>query len=393
MNINANGRGDPSVAAPAATPFGGVAVPMFGSGAMPARPGGISRRVKMVVGGVVLTVIAAAATIAVIRHGEGTSTATEEPGPAAAPSFSPLPDSGSAKAPVAPPLPTAPTPAQIKTSPTPTTAPTTAPAMTAQTKAPTATTPTPTPQVKTPTPTTPPVTTIATTTPTPSTSHTSSHATPHVAPATPSPTRPEPIESASPAPSGRHVDVGALREKATALYEKHQFSAAANVITSASLAGASSEEVRDLRTLAAAFEGVRRTYSVGMSPSAPTLTAYQSLIDASNFDRSAGRELESELQQHLGTLAPKAAFAYFAKQQYENAYSAVRVAERAGSGGSSTTTVRSGLEAAAGNLYREAMAEKDDNPKAFRQKLTRIKGMVDAGSTWATKAAAALSGG
>jgi hypothetical protein len=39
------------------------------------------------------------------------------------------------------------------------------------------------------------------------------------------------------------------------------------------------------------------------------------------------------------------------------------------------------------------MAEKDDNPKAFRQKLTRIKGMVDAGSTWATKAAAALSGG
>ena len=69
-----------------------------------------------------------------------------------------------------------------------------------------------------------------------------------------------------------------------------------------------------------------------------------------------------------------------ADKNYEAAFKAVRVAESNGGSNGTTQLVREALLNAANDLYADAMAEKGSNPGAARQKLQRIRGMVDKGS-------------
>ena len=387
VDAMANGRNDPSTAHVSPTPFGGMAVPMFPPAAAPAPGFEISRRVKLIVGGAALTLLAAAVTIAIIKHSENGEVDTTPPPPTVgvAPTVTPIKPPAPALV-VPKPAPVAPVPVpQVKVSPpTPTPAPVVptpvipAPSptvpqvhVTPPTPAPVAHTPAPAPTPRPPTPTPAPTPHIATHTPTP---------TPHV--------DPDP-----PVSTPKHTgDAAAVRARGEALYQKRQFGDAAKAIR-AGLGSVGADDAKDLRSLAATYDNLNKAYSVGTAPGTRPIDAYLALQSATSFDRAAGGQWVTDLQDRMGQVAPKAAIAYMAKERFEDAYGAVRVAEAAGQGKESTASIRATLSQKAGVLYQAAVDEWDSDNKSARQKLARIKNMVDAKNSWAVKAAKLASGG
>ncbi len=388
VDAMANGRNDPSTAHVSPTPFGGMPAPMFAPPAAPAPGFEISRRVKLIVGGAALTLLAAAVTIAIIKHGESGELDTTPPPPTVgvAPTVTPI--KPPAPAPVASkpaPVVTPPPAPQVKvTPPAPPPGPVTpvAPAPTPPVQqvriAPPA--PTPAPVAHPPTPPAP----THTPTPTPA---------PHIAAHTPTPTPAPHVDPDPPVSTPKHAgDAAAVRARGDALYQKRQFGDAAKAIR-AGLASVGAEDAKDLRSLAATYDNLNKAYSVGTAPGTRPIDAYLALQSAASFDRAAGGQWVSDLQDRMGQVAPKAAIAYMAKERFEDAYGAVRVAEAAGQGKESTASIRATLSQKAGVLYQAAVDEWDSDNKSARQKLARIKNMVDAKNSWAVKAAKLASGG
>ncbi|MEO7735148.1 MAG: hypothetical protein ABIY55_29610, partial [Kofleriaceae bacterium] len=400
-------------------------------------PPPISRQAKMVLAGVGLAVFAAVATIAIIKGARGAVEQQPVPAPSAPIAPAPAPPKAAVVAPR--PVKPATAPAPTTTAPTPTTTaptapvarvappPTTAtppPTTTVTTTAPT-TAPPPTTTVTTTAPTTapPPPTTVTTTAP-PATSPPVVHppvVRPPVAPqvatstqavttppitAPPTPARvptPPPVALRKPdkkpdrkpdkkpevavvdntdkpdPPRGdkrRGHTIQDVKSDANGLYRAKNFGGAAALITSA-LPSFGGGDAQELRSIAAIYSQLGKAYNVGTAPGTKPTEAYQALHRATSYDRDVGSAYVAELQEHLVTVATRAAVSYMASKEYEAAFQAVRTSESLGSSSSSNKAVRDRLEAFAAEIYRAAQTDLASDPEGAKKKLRQILGMVD----------------
>ena len=338
----------------------------------------ISRQAKMVLAGVGLAVFAAVATIAIIKGARGSiAPAPSATAPAKATMLAPEPSKPTAP----PPLPTTrvattATPLPIATPPV-TTSPVTTPPVTA-------------PPVTAPPVTAPPVTAPPVTTPQIAAAHTDPiDKKPAAAkkldkkPATrPGVAVVEAIEAIDKPDPPLRTDKKRGRttqdvtNEANALYRAKSFGGAAALITAAlpSFTGADAQE---LRSLAAIYSQLGKAYNVGIAPGTKPTEAYQALRRAASYDRDVGEAYVAELQEHLVTVATRAAVSYMASKEYEAAFQAVRTSESLGSSSSSNKTVRDRLEAFATEMFRSAQTELASDPEGAKKKLRQILGMVD----------------
>jgi pSer/pThr/pTyr-binding forkhead associated (FHA) protein/outer membrane biosynthesis protein TonB len=187
-------------------------------------------------------------------------------------------------------------------------------------------------------------------------------------------------------------DTSGARNRAIALYREKKFTEAAALLnqTASSLSG---NEATDLRTLASVYQQLGAAYNRGMSPGAKAVDAYNDLRRALNLDSgSAAGEFTSEIRTKLAQVAAKAAISFYARKDYIQAFQAVRTAEGNGITNGDTALVREKLEQAAKELYDQAAKEINASPDAAKQKLRQIKGMVDGKSPTLAKANQLLSG-
>jgi hypothetical protein len=187
-------------------------------------------------------------------------------------------------------------------------------------------------------------------------------------------------------------DAAAVRSKATELYRARKFGEAAAVLRQFA-ATASGPEVTDLRSTASVYEQLGATYNRGMSPGAKPADAFKDLRTAQNLDSSSvAGEFTSEIKTRLAQIAPKAAISFYVSKEYSLAFQAVRTAEAGGVSNADTKLVRQKLENTASELYAAASKEIGSNPEAAKAKLRQIKGIVDAKSPILAKATALLNG-
>jgi hypothetical protein len=214
-------------------------------------------------------------------------------------------------------------------------------------------------------------------------------------PTNPKPTNPKPTNPKPTNPRPRQVavavDTSGARARALDLYRKKKFGEAGAVLRQA--AGATSgSETTELKNLAGAYEGLGVAYNNGMSPAANPKDAFKNLRKAQNLDAVAAGELMSEIKQKLAQISPKAALYFIASKEYDLAFQAVRTAEGGGISNADTKIARTKLEAVAAELYTAAKQEMSSNPEAAKQKLRQIRGIVDAKSPTLAKATALLNG-
>jgi pSer/pThr/pTyr-binding forkhead associated (FHA) protein len=403
------------------TPFGGAS-----SARAASAPGALPLRTKLLLAGAGLTLLAAIGTIAVMKSTEATGAllpeprrAVPEPTPqappltASAPAAPSAPAAGSgAEAAIAAPPPRSPAPAiapgsdRAAGSAAPPGVRTEQPAAVATEPAAVATAPAPAPAptVDAPRGRREPAAATEPAPPSPSPAAVAPAAPPERAaakeldrrdPPRRPPVRRDPprriADRADAATARDRADAATARDRARELYRAKRFGAAASLLRDAA-AAASGSEASDLRSRAAVYDQLGAAYNRGMSPAATPIDAYKDLRTALGLDRtSAGGELITEILERLSQVAPKAAISYTVSNEYESAFAAVRIAEANGVSNGDTRVVRSKLEAIARDIYAEAAAEIEDNPEAAKQKLRRIRAMVDAKSPVFSRANALLA--
>ena len=184
------------------------------------------------------------------------------------------------------------------------------------------------------------------------------------------------------------VDVSSIKQHANEQYQARQFGPAAATLRNA-LPQLSTQDQAGLRTTAHEYEAIGAAFA---SISGSATGAYSALSTAIGYDRGVGGAFTQELQGDLAQVAPKAATLFFSKQQYESAYQAVKTAEAGGNSNSTTKLVRTSLERKANDIYNAAAKDMDTNKDAAKKQLRRIKNMVDASSPIAAKAQELLEG-
>jgi pSer/pThr/pTyr-binding forkhead associated (FHA) protein len=200
------------------------------------------------------------------------------------------------------------------------------------------------------------------------------------------------IEIESPPPrkhSGRTLQE--IKSEAGVLYRRKDFSGAAAIAT-AGVAAMTGIDAQELKTMAAIYGQLGKTYSVGMAPGTKATDAFVALNRAINFDREVGGAYVAEMQEKLVVIASRAAMLYMAAKDYEAAFQAVKVSDSLGSTSPSNKTVRDKLDAVAGDLYRTAQAELASDRESAKQKLRQILGMVDPRNPLHAKATKLLNG-
>jgi Inner membrane component of T3SS, cytoplasmic domain len=376
----ASGREAPSTAlvSPMAYPSGTPGLP---AQPRPVPPIVITRRMKMALAAAAVALFAAIATIAIVR---GTSDApVTVPATPVDRATLASPRAAAPLTPAANTIPSAPAPAPIVTPIMP-------------------------PPAPTPPPTTPPA-------PAPSTTSSAPPAPPpeRVAAAVPDkkvPRRPErnekKIEKRTPAkderadkieidpPARKHTGrtLQEIKNEADALYRKKDFTGAA-ALSAASAPSMSGIDSQELKTMAAIYQQLGKTYSVGMAPGTKPTDAFVALNRAITFDREVGGAYVAEMQQKLAVVAARAAMLYMATKDYEAAYQAVKASDALGSASSSSNkTVRDKLDSVASDLYRAAQSEMASDKEAAKQKLRQIRAIVDPRSPLHAKATKLLNG-
>jgi pSer/pThr/pTyr-binding forkhead associated (FHA) protein len=182
------------------------------------------------------------------------------------------------------------------------------------------------------------------------------------------------------------ADASSARSKADDLYHAKRFTEASNVLASAAKS-ADDSEAKDLRHLADLYVRVGRGLSAGTAPAAKPEDAFTTLRSAENFDRAAGGAFQSDFEGALAKVAPKAATAYMADKNYEQARTAVLEAEKLGAGTTGTTMVKQALERAAQDLYNQASKDASSDPASAKEKCQRIINFADSKGQWYQKAA------
>jgi hypothetical protein len=345
--------------------------PPIASFAAPNRSAG-PRKVKLILGGVALTLLAAAATIAIIRHSSadvtGDSADTDKPKkiepstPLVAPVAPPDQPKHSFKPPL-PPSPPAPVP-----PPSPPSSPPTATQHVQASTAP-------------PTPSSPQSTLVLASHPPTPTPTPSAHQTP------PTPQLAQPL-SRTPQPPQTSVSADDLRARAAALYRQKNFASAAQSLRDG-YKNMSATERKNLPSLAKYYEWVGNGFAVGSSTRATD--AFSALSTAIAADRNLEGAYIAELEPKQQALSAKAALSFAINGQLESALSAIHIAESAGIGAGTVQAARVKLDQKAADLYGKATAEKDANPKDAKALARQILRFVDQKSPWYAKAEALLS--
>jgi pSer/pThr/pTyr-binding forkhead associated (FHA) protein len=172
------------------------------------------------------------------------------------------------------------------------------------------------------------------------------------------------------------------RIKATELFRTKRFGDAASWLR-ASAAKKSGSDAIELTNLAVVYTTFGNSYNRGMAPQTPPSAAWDLLRSALTYDRAG--VFKSEIDSKLTSIAPKAAMAFAAQKSFTKALAAAKVAEASGATGSATI-VRSKAEEYAGELYATAVRELDANPKEAKRKLQEVKTLVPASSSLFGKA-------
>lgn len=204
--------------------------------------------------------------------------------------------------------------------------------------------------------------------------------------------RADKIEIESPPPrkhSGRTLQD--IKSEAGVLYRRKDFGGAAAIAT-AGVSSTSGIDAQELKTMAAIYGQLGKTYSVGMAPGTKATDAFVALNRAINFDREVGGAYVAEVQEKLVVVASRAAMLYMAARDYEAAFQAVKMSDSLGSTSPSNKTVREKLDAVAGDLYRSAQAELSSDRESAKQKLRQILGMVEPRNPLHAKATKLLNG-
>ncbi len=331
----------------------------------PAQPASaISRRTKLLLAGAALTLLAAFATIAIMKsaESEGTEQSTDGSGGGL------LEGSGSAEGALAP--------DPVKQDPAKGEPAKTDPSKLAQGE-PAKQDPEPAKQDPEPTKQDPPR---------PSNTRPS-----NTRPSNTRPSNTRPSNTRRTAIASPNKDTSAVRNRAIELYRQKKFGEAAAVLKqfAATISGTAAS---DLRTTASVYQQLGVAYNRGMAPAANAREAYIELQRALNLDKgSAPGEFSAEIKAKLEQIAPKAALSFLAKQDYTQALQALKRAEAAGISNADTRFVRGKLELAAKELYEAAAKEINSNPEAAKVKLKQIRGIVDSKSPTLAKANAMLS--
>jgi hypothetical protein len=352
MGYGMRGDSGPMASAPYGAPMQASYV------ATPDRTG--ARRLKLVLGGVALTMLAAAATIVIIRH-SGSSSAPDvaDSDQKTDGSAAPTKDTKSDKhfTPPMPPAPQAPAVPQQPTHP-----------------------PTVTPIQPHPT-----VTPLAPANPVAPPGE--PHVQPHIAPPGEPHAQPHTAPPVAQPPSTANIDD--LKRSAAAAYRQKNFSGAVQLLRDG-YKGMSTSERKNLPSLAKYYELVGLGFNVSSATNAAD--SFNILTMAIAADRNLESAYVSELTPKLQAASAKAALAYVIRSQLENALSAVHVAESAGVGLETVALVRKKLDQKAAELYAKANTERDSNPKDAKQLAHRIMGFVDQQSPWYAKAQSLLGG-
>ena len=151
------------------------------------------------------------------------------------------------------------------------------------------------------------------------------------------PDRADKADDTEPAPAAkpdrRHSGhaVQDVKAEADTLYRAKNFSGAAAQITGA-LPSFSGAELQDLKTLAAVYTQLGKAYAIGMGPGTKPTEGIRYRADPREDRRSCdvGAAYTAEIDQHLATVATRAAASYMAAKEYESAYQAVRTSDAAG---------------------------------------------------------------
>jgi hypothetical protein len=203
---------------------------------------------------------------------------------------------------------------------------------------------------------------------------------------------PEPAPKREPEPKrvAAGIDADEAKSRADNLYRSKKFGEASSYLASAAkkLDGS---DARELRRTADMYAKLGRAFAQGTAPATKSTTAFEALRQAQNYDRNVGSAFEDEIKTELAQVAPKAALSYMAAKSYAQARSAVIVAQQFGSS-ESVRVVSVKLESVARELYNEGMRELGDNPSAAREKFKEITTIVDSKSTWYQKAQKQLRG-
>jgi outer membrane biosynthesis protein TonB len=202
----------------------------------------------------------------------------------------------------------------------------------------------------------------------------------------PPPPRHEPPPKKDPPKRVAVADTGEARSKADELYHAKHFSEAAN-IAAAAAKSADGSEASELRHLADLYVKVGRALSAGTAPAAKPEDAFVTLRSGENFDRAAGGAFQSDFETALAKVAPKAAAAYMADKNYEQARTAVIESEKLGAGTTGTNMVKQALDRAAQDLYNQASKDASSDPASAKEKCQRILNFADSKSQWYQKAA------
>jgi hypothetical protein len=181
------------------------------------------------------------------------------------------------------------------------------------------------------------------------------------------------------------ADSAAARGRADGLYRDRKFSEASSVMLGAAKS-APADEADELRLKGGLYAKLGKSYANGTAPAQKPTDAYEALRSALNYDRNLGGAFVSDLQSRLATVAAKAAVAFLGQKDYVRARNALDDARRYGSTDGNLQLVNQKLEAVAGELYREAEKEMAISPPQAKEKLRRVKSIVDPRSSWAVKA-------
>ena len=192
-----------------------------------------------------------------------------------------------------------------------------------------------------------------------------------------------PPDKKPPAPKG----MAGVEKKADGLYRSKDWKGAAALLRDTA-AGASETDAKRLRAMAADYDTIGTNLSTGatLAKAKPT-DALGALKKALAADRRAGGAHQQAIRDNLAKIAPSAAAAYMAKQNYPMARLAADDAVNVGAGSNATVAnVRTSLERKAGEFFVNAQKLLKDKPEEAKPLLRNIIKIVPADSPWYGKA-------
>ena len=191
------------------------------------------------------------------------------------------------------------------------------------------------------------------------------------------------LEKPKPAVKG----LAGAEKKADGLYRAKDWKGAAALLRDAA-DDASDSDAKRLKGLAADYENIGNNLSTGatLAKAKPT-DALGALKKALSADRRAGGAHQQAIRESVAKVAPSAAAAYMAKQNYPAAKLAADDAVNVGAGSNATVgNVRSSLERKAGEFFASAQKLLKDKPEEAKTILRNIMKIVPADSPWYGKA-------